>query len=207
MVYANRSRFSVFSFHWAAAEPNDYVPFLAATLAMGRGVDESISSPYMSAPFELGGPDSMPTPYADISYTLNNLTSAATELDVPAYTPPAPIVSAPNAQNQVMVALGGAYQVQPSGSGSYATVTLYSSVVGSGTELAQNLYNDVTPANTAVYWTGLAISYTDTVTLTLSNNTLTGPLGSAPWNDGLFQQLEPSTIGKLDSGDGYVPGS
>jgi hypothetical protein len=59
MVYANRSRFSVFSFHWAAAEPNDYVPFLAATLAMGRGVDESISSPYMSAPFELGGPDSM----------------------------------------------------------------------------------------------------------------------------------------------------
>ena len=48
-------------------------------------------------------------------------------------------------------------------------------------------------------------SYDDT--LALSDYTLTGPLGSAPWNDGLFQELNQSIIGILDSGDAYVPGS
>ena len=151
----------------------------------------------------------MPTPYADISYTLNNLTAAATVLDVPRYTPPAPIVSAPNAQNQVIVTLSGAYQVQPSGSGSYATASLYSDggLLGSDTLLAQYQFNDINPSGVSVYWAGLAISYTDTLTLTLSNNTLTGPLGSAPWNDGLFQELNQSIIGNFSSGDSYVPGS
>ena len=69
------------------------------------------------------------------------------------------------------------------------------------------LYNDITPANTTVYWVGLAISYSETVTMTLNGSTLTGPLGSAPWNDGLFQELNQAITGKLDSGDSYVPGS
>ena len=80
-------------------------------------------------------------------------------------------------------------------------------VVGSDTLMAQYQFNDITPANTAVYWVGLAITYSQTVTLTLSNYTLTGPLGSANWDQGLFQELNQSVIGKLDSGDAYVPGS
>ena len=35
---------------------------------------------------------------------------------------------------------------------------------------------------------------------------LIAPRGSARWNDGLFQELNQSMIGKLDSGDAYVPG-
>ncbi|MGC9261233.1 MAG: hypothetical protein ACP5I8_14305 [Phycisphaerae bacterium] len=189
------------------ASPTDWIPFSITTTPIGRGVNQSVSGPG-------GSLDVSQTGYANISFTYygnatgaTSISSASTELDVPAYAPPAPTVSAPNAQNQVTATLTGAYQVQAAGSGTYATVTLYSGVVGSDTELAQNLYNDITPANTTVYWVGLAISYTDTVTLTLSNDTLTGPLGSAPWNDGLFQELNQSIIGKLDSGDSYVPGS
>ena len=189
------------------AGATDWIPFSIITTPIGRGVSQNVSGPG-------GSLDVSQTGFADISFTYygngtgaTSISSASTELDVPAYAPPVPIVSAPNAQNQVTVTLDGAYQVQPSGSGTYATVSLYSGVVGSDTELAQTLYNDINPAGTAVYWTGLAISYIDTVTLALSNNNLTGPLGSAPWNDGLFQQLEQSIIGKLDSGDSYVPGS
>ena len=72
---------------------------------------------------------------------------------------------------------------------------------------AQYQFNDINPANTPVYWVGLAISYSETVTITLNGSTLTGPLGSAPWNDGLFQELNQAITGKLDSGDSYVPGS
>ncbi len=99
--------------------------------------------------------------------------------------------------------------VQAAGSGSYATVSLYADggLLGSDTLLAQVLYNDITPSNVAVFWVGLALSYTDTETLTLNNYTVTGPLGAAPWNDGLFQELNHVSLGTLDSGDGYVPGS
>ncbi len=71
----------------------------------------------------------------------------------------------------------------------------------------QYQFNDINPANTTVYWVGLAISYSETVTMTLNGSTLTGPLGSAPWNDGLFQELNQSIIGTKESGDAYVPGS
>lgn len=72
---------------------------------------------------------------------------------------------------------------------------------------AQNRYNDINPAGTSVYWVGLAINYLEAATLTLSDCTLTDPLGSGPWNDGLFQKLNQRMIGKPDSGDAYVPGS
>ena len=72
---------------------------------------------------------------------------------------------------------------------------------------AQDLYNDVNLAGTSDYWVGLAINYLEAATLTLSDCTLTDPLGSGPWNDGLFQELNQSIIGKLDYGDTYVPGS
>ncbi len=179
------------------------------TTPMGRGVNQSISG-------SGGSLDVSQTGYADISFRYYgnatgaaSISSASTELDVPAYAPPAPTVSAPNAQNQVTATLTGAYQVQAAGSGSYATVSLYSDggALGSDTLMAQYQFNDINPANTTVYWVGLAISYSETVTMTLNGSTLTGPLGSAPWNDGLFQQLNQSFIGILDSGDAYVPGS
>ena len=184
------------------AGPSDWVPFSISTLALGRGAAQSISSPYTSQPFAVNS-------YANISYTLNGVDSASTALNVPAYTPPAPLVNAPNAQNQVMVTLNGAYQVQPSGSGSYADVKLYADggLIGSDTLLAEYQFNDLNPPNVSVYWVGLAITYSQTVTLTLSNYTLTGPLGSANWDQGLFQELNQSVIGTLDSGDAYVPGS
>ena len=107
------------------------------------------------------------------------------------------------------VTLNGAYQVQPSGSGSYASIKLYSDggLIGSDTLLAQYQFDDINPSGVSVYWAGLAISYTETPTLTLKYYTLTGPLGSAPWNHGLFRELNQSIIGTKDSGDAYVPGS
>ena len=192
-----------------SASATDWIPFSITTTPIGRGVNQSVSGPG-------GSLDVSQTGYADISFTYYgnatgaiNISSASTELDVPVYTPPSPTISAPNAQNQVTVALNGAYQVQAAGIGSYATVSLYSDggVLGSDTLMAQYQFNDINPSNTTVYWVGLAVSYSETVTLTLNNYTLTGPLGSAPWNDGLFQELNQSIIGKLDSGDSYVPGS
>ena len=191
------------------AGATDWIPFSITTTPMGRGVNQSVSGPG-------GSLDVSQTGYADISFTYygnatgaTSISSASTELDVPVYTPPAPTVSAPNAQNQVTATLTGAYQVQAAGSGTYASVTLYSDggVLGSDTELAQYQFNDINPANTTVYWVGLAISYSETATMTLNGSTLTGPLGSAPWNDGLFQELNQAITGKLDSGDSYVPGS
>ena len=187
----------------------DWIPFSITTTPMGRGVNQSISGPG-------GSLDVSQTGFADISFTYygnaigaTSISSASTGLDVPVYSPPAPTVSAPNAQNQVTATLTGAYQVQAAGSGSYATVSLYSDggALGSDTLMAQYQFNDINPANTTVYWVGLAISYSETVTMTLNGSTLTGPLGSAPWNDGLFQELNQAITGKLDSGDSYVPGS
>ncbi len=99
--------------------------------------------------------------------------------------------------------------VQAAGSGSYATVSLYSDggLIGSDTLLAQSSWSDSSPPGVSVFWVGLALPYTDTEPLTLNNYTITGPLGSAPWNDGLFQELNQASLGTLDSGDGYVPGS
>ena len=71
----------------------------------------------------------------------------------------------------------------------------------------QNLYNDVNLAGTSDYWVGLAINYSEAVALTLGDCTLTDPLGSANWDQALFQALNQSVIGKLDCGDAYVPGS
>ncbi len=199
---SNSNYLSVAPQYLQGAGPNDWVPFSITTLAMGRGVDQSLSSPYATQPFQVGG-----TAY--ISYSLNGLTSSSTELNLPAYTPPAPVVAAPNAQNQVSVTLNGAYEILPSGSGTYASVKFYSDggLAGSDTLLAEYQFNDINPAAPSVYWVGLAISYSETLTLTLSNYTLTGPLGSAPWDQGLFQQLNQSVIGTLDSGDAYVPGA
>ncbi|MCL5945301.1 MAG: hypothetical protein M1472_00415 [Planctomycetes bacterium] len=191
------------------ASATDWIPFSITTTPIGRGVNQSVSGP--------GGLlDVSQTGFADISFTYDgnatdaiSISSASTELDVPVYTPPAPIVSAANAQNQVTVTLNGAYQAQTSGSGSYATVSLYSDggLLGSDTLLAQYQFNDINPPGTTVYWVGLAINYSEIITLTLNDYTLTGPLGSANWDQGLFQELNQSIIGKLDSGDSYVPGS
>ena len=191
------------------ASPTDWIPFSITTTTIGRGVNQSASG-------QGGSLDVSQAGFADISFTYygnatgaTSISSASTELDVPAYTPPAPTVSAPNAQNQMTATLTGAYQVQAAGSGSYAAVSLYSDggALGSDILMAQYQFNDINPANTTVYWVGLAISYSETVTMTLNGSTLSGPLGSAPWNDGLFRELNQAITGKLDSGDSYVPGS
>ena len=187
----------------------DWIPFSITTTPIGRGVNRSGYGPG-------GSLDVSQTGYADISFRYygnatgaTSISSASTELDVPAYAPPAPTVSAPNAQNQVTATLTGAYEVQAAGSGSYATASLYSDggALGSDTLMAQYQFNDINPANTTVYWVGLAISYSETVSMTLSGSAPSGPLGSAPWNDGLFQEPNQAITRKLDSGDSYVPGS
>ncbi len=73
---------SVSSQYLQGAGPNDWVPFSIATLAMGRGVSQSVSSPYVSQPFEIGqgGPSS--PQFVSISYSLNSMTSATTTYDV-----------------------------------------------------------------------------------------------------------------------------
>ena len=55
--------------------------------------------------------------------------------------------------------------------------------------------------------TGLAISYSETVAMTLNGFTLAGQLRSAQWDYGLLKELNQSIIGTKNSGDAYVPGS
>ena len=73
-----------------------------------------------------------------------------------------------------------------------------------------SIYNPDFPSSLgtpALDSTGLAISYSETVAMTLNGFTLAGQLRSAQWDYGLLKELNQSIIGTKDSGDAYVPGS
>ena len=144
---------------------------------------------------------------ASVQFWFGAFVSGNTVVNLPKYTPPTPVVSTPNAQNQATATLDGAFQVVAAGSGSYATISLYGDggLLGSDTLLAQLLYNDVTPVGVSDYWVGLAIPYTFTVTLNYDGINLSTNLGSIPASEGMYQALSQPILGTLDSADGYIP--
>ena len=153
---------SVSSQYLQGAGPNDWVPFSIATLAMGRGVSQSVSSPYVSQPFEIGqgGPSS--PQFVSISYPLNSVASAATTLKLPVYAPPDPVISSDNPTGTISVNLSGAFQVASGGAATTYDVQLWGTTgapqSGPNTLLHDSglIQADLTPY---VYWAGLALPY------------------------------------------------
>ncbi len=120
MVYANGSRFSVFSFldtaRWAAAGSNDYVPLEINALEIGRGITQGVTGP------SLGGvQDDSVTGYALVNYTIGNLTSPTTQVNLPVYAPAAPVVVSDSPTGLIQLQLNGAFQVTDATSGSSPT--------------------------------------------------------------------------------------
>ncbi|MGC9261236.1 MAG: hypothetical protein ACP5I8_14320 [Phycisphaerae bacterium] len=202
MVCANKSQFSVFSFHRAAAGPNDYVPFEINALEMGRGITQGVTGP------SLGGvQDDSDTGYALVGYTLGGISSPTTQVNLPNYTPPAPVVTSDVAGQPIQVQVEGAFQVTDATAGSSPTsydVKLYDTS-------SDKLYDeDVSAASEpSGVWNGLALEFSP-ILLTFgrgSNNTIIAPDGfvlTSPanilqdfWESGVTSNLglDPAAVG------------
>ncbi len=203
-VSSSPNYISVSSQYLQGAGPNDWVPFSIATLAMGRGVDHSVSSPYVSQPFEIGqgGPSS--PQFVSISYSLNSMTSAATTLNLPVYAPPTPVISSDNPTGTISVNLNGAFQVASGGAATTYDVQLWGTTgtpqSGPNTLLYDSglIQADLTPY---VYWAGLALPYGAQVNLSHnSNGLIVGPNGNTIASGTyLFQYFNESGFNTPDS--------
>ncbi len=197
MVYANGSRFSVFSFlgaeSWAAAGANDYVPFEINSLEMGRGITQGVTGP------SLGGvQDDSVTGYAIVNYTIGNLTSPTTQVNLPTYTPSAPVVVSDNPAGAIQLTLNGVFQVTGSTSDSYE-VKLYDT----NSDL---LWEDAVPTTGYLgAWNGLAWGYSLTADLGHnSSGQIIGPLGSpiaSPANilQNFWEDVLPSPLDSISA--------
>ena len=186
---------------WSAAGPNDYVPFQINSLEMGRGITQGVT-----------GPSSLVVVQNDsvhqsalVGYTLGNLWSPTTQVNLPAYTPAKPVVVSDDPTGAIQLQLNGAFQVTDATSGSSPTsynVKLYDS----GTLLYEQ---DVSAASEPVgVWNGLAISYSLAASLNHDangdiTNTVNNVLVTVPspaqilqnfWESVLTNPLDSSTV-------------
>ncbi len=157
---------------WAAAGPGDYVPLEISTLEMGRGLSQGVTGPSLGNVQDDSG-----TGYALVGYTLGGISSPTTQVNLPTYTPPAPVVIADVAGQPIQVQVEGAFQVTDATAGSSPTsydVKLYDT---SGDKLYEE---DVSAASEPTgIWNGLALEFTP-ILLTFgrgSNNTIIAPDG------------------------------
>ena len=179
---------------WAAAGPGDYVPFEISALEMGRSVAPGITGP------SLNGVQADPaTQAAMVEYSLGGILSADTQVNLPTYTPPAPVVVSDNPTGAIQLTLNGVFQVTGSTSDSYE-VKLYDT----NSDL---LWEDAVPTTGyAGAWNGLAWGYS--LTSDLGHNSsgqIIGPLGSpiaSPAN--ILQNFWESGV---TSSSGYNSGS
>ena len=178
----------------AAARPGDYVPFEISTLEMGRGLTQGVTGPTSGGVQNDGALGS-----AMVDYTFGNLTSPTTQVNLPTYTPPAPVVVSENPTGAIQLTPNGAFQVTGSTSDSYE-VKLYDT----NSDL---LWEDAVPTTGYLgAWNGLAWGYS--LTADLGHNAsgqITGPLGSpiaSPAN--ILQNFWESGV---TSSSGYNSGS
>ena len=179
---------------WSAAGPNDYVPFEINTLEMGRGLTQGVTGPTFA-----GVQDDGVTGYALVGYTLGNLTSPATQVNLPAYTPATPAITADSPTGAIQITLNGAFQATDSTSNSYE-VKLYDTN-------SHLLYEDDLPTSGyAGTWNGLAWSYSLVVDLGHNSSGQiicpTGAVIPSPaeilqnfWESVLSNPLDSSTVG------------
>ncbi len=201
MVCANRSRFSGSSFQdtarRAAAGANDYVPFEINALEMGRGITQGVTGP------SLGGvQDDIVAGYALANYTIGNLTSPPTQVNLPVYAPAAPVVVSDSPTGLIQLQLNGAFQVTDATSGSSPTsytVKLYDSN-------SHLLWEDdvSAAAEPPGVWNGLALTYSLTAVLNHDANgniigigaSYAGPLNILQnfWESVLLNPLDSGTV-------------
>ena len=184
---------------WSAAGYGDYVPFEINSLEMGRGITQGVTGP------SFGGVqnDSLHQ-NALVGYIMGNIWSPTTQVNLPAYTPPAPVVVSDNPTGQIQLTLNGAFQVTDAVSGSSPTsynVKIY--------DTSSNLLyeNDVSAAaEPSGVWNGLALTYSYAVTLNHDSNGniigVNGVLVPSPadilqnfWESVLTNPLDSSTVG------------
>ncbi len=144
---------------WAAAASTDYVPFEISSLAMGRGLTQGVTGP------ALGGVQSDSAyGYAVIGYTLGALSSPYTMVNLPVYTPPAPVVDSDvtGAGGEIQLTLDGAFQVTDAtnSNNNPFNLKIYDT---SGDLLWQNI-GETLPLPAGV-WNGLALPYVFNVAL------------------------------------------
>ncbi len=180
---------------WAAAGLNDYVPFEITVPEMGRGITQGVTGPSLN-----GVQDDSALGSAIVDYTIGNLTSASTLVNLPAYTPPAPVVVSDDPTGSIQLQLNGVFKVTDATSGSSPTsynVKLYDS----GTLLYEQ---DVSAASEPVgVWNGLAISYSLAASLNHDangdiTNTVNNVLVTVPSPANILQNFWESNV----TGDG-----
>ena len=183
---------------WSAAGSNDYVPFQINSLEMGRGITQGVT-----------GPSSLVVVQNDsvhqsalVGYTLGNLWSPTTQVNLPAYTPAKPVVVSDDPSGAIQLTLNGAFQVTDATSGSSPTsydVKIYDT----NSDLLYE--NDVSAASEpSGVWDGLALSYSLAATLNHdANGDIIGINGSyaSPlnilqnfWESVLSNPLDSSTV-------------
>ena len=160
------------------------MPFEISALEIGRSVEPGITGP------SLNGVQADPaTQAAMVEYSLGGILSPDTQVNLPTYTPPVPVVVSDNPTGAIQLTLNGVFQVTGSTSDSYQ-VKLYDT----NSDL---LWEDTVPtAGYAGAWNGLAWSYSLTADLGHnSSGQIVGPLGSpiaSPAN--IWEDLLPSPL-------------
>ncbi len=172
----------------AAAGPGDYVPFAMSALEMGRSVEPGITGPSLNG--VQADPD---TQAAMVEHSLGGILSPDTQVNLPTYTPPVPVVASDNPTGAIQLTLNGVFQITDSTSDSYE-VKLYDT----NSDL---LWEDTVPtAGYAGAWNGLAWNYSLVADLGHNSSGQTiGPLGSpiaSPANllQNFWEDLLPSAL-------------
>ncbi len=183
---------------WAAAGPGDYVPFEISALEMGRSVAPGITGPSLN-----GVQADSATQAAMVEYSLGGILSPDTQVNLPTYTPTAPVVISDNPTGQIQLQLNGAFQVTDATSGS--SPTSYSvKIYDSNSHLLWE--DDVSAAAEPLgVWNGLALTYSLAAILNHdSNGNIIGVDGSYAGPLNIFQNFWQAGV---TSDSGYNSGT
>ncbi len=147
---------SVSSTAWALAGSGGYVPFEISVPRLGRGLGQNLSGPLGSSP---------DTGVGAVGYSLTGstaLVSPYTQVNLPAYTPPTPVVTSDNPTGAINVTLNGAFQVTDASNANDNPFNL--KIYDTNSDLLWQGIGELAPLPTGA-WNGLAVPYSFNIAL------------------------------------------
>ncbi len=156
MVEYGEAGVPVNSADWTLAGSGGYVPFEISVPHLGRGLGQDLTGPLVNSPDSgLGA----------VGYSLTGSTtliSPYTQVNLPVYMPPTPVVTSDNPTGAINLTLNGAFQVTDASNANDNPFNL--KLYDTSSDLLWQGIGELAPLPTGA-WNGLAVPYSFNISL------------------------------------------